>query len=72
MSYKLKTLEERLEMIKLLESGKSAGYVHKHCGVDAIMLEYYKRRYDKYGIDGLKKTHVNYHLEVYFLPRWLC
>ena len=60
MSYKLKTLEDRLEMIKLLESGKSAGYVHMHCGVDAIMLEYYKRRYDKYGIDGLKKTHVNY------------
>lgn len=60
MNYKLKTLEERLEMIKLLESGKTAGYVHNHYGVDSITLQYYKRRYDKYGIDGLKRTHVNY------------
>lgn len=60
MGYKIKTLEERLEIIKLLESGKSPGYLHLHYHVDAIDLAYYKRRYDKYGIEGLKKTHVNY------------
>ena len=60
MGYKIKTLEERLEIIKLLESGKSPGYLHLRYHIDAIDLAYYKRRYDKYGIEGLKKTHVNY------------
>ena len=60
MSYKRKTLEERLEIIKQFESGKSPGYLHIQYHVNAIDLAYYKRRYDKYGIEGLKKTHVNY------------
>ena len=47
MGYKIKTLEERLEIIKLLESGKSPGYLHLRYHIDAIDLAYYKRRYDK-------------------------
>ena len=60
MGFKLKSLEERLEVIKLYESGKSPGYLHLHYHVESINLAYYKRRYDKYGIEGLKRTHVNY------------
>lgn len=60
MVYKLKTLEDRLEMMKQLESGKTVFYIHKLTGIDSLLLRYYWRRYKKYGIEGLKRTHVNY------------
>ncbi len=58
-----RTIEEKLFLIKLLKEGASLRRLSRehHVGMDSLLM--WSRKYDRYGIDGLRpESHANKHI----------
>lgn len=59
MSYRDHSIEEKLEIIKKIESGSSLRSLSREYGILLRHIIEWNRRYKLYGIDGLKKKEKN-------------
>lgn len=64
MKRPVKSPEEILELIKMLEEGKGLWYIQRNYGVGTQQMIDYQRRYHEGGLEALKLRHTNYTGEI--------